>query len=145
MYDVYDIVNKILYSAAESDTGEYISNMKLQKLLYYQQGFHLAYFGTPLFENEIEAWMYGPVVPSVYKMYENYGKKGIDNYTDDVIILTDKEEDLFNDVMSTYGEYSAIGLMNLTHSEKPWQSISAGVGNIITKDKMKSFFKTKLS
>lgn len=39
-------------------------------MLYYQQGFHLAYFGTPLFDEEIEAWMYGPVVPCVFENYK---------------------------------------------------------------------------
>lgn len=35
-------------------------------MLYYQQGFHLAMFGTPLFEEDIEAWMYGPVVSKCF-------------------------------------------------------------------------------
>jgi uncharacterized phage-associated protein len=65
-YKALDIANKILAKASSSDSEELISNMKLQKLLYYQQGFHLAYFGTPLFDEEIETWMYGPVVPAVY-------------------------------------------------------------------------------
>ena len=65
-YKVLDIANKLLSHAANNGEGELMSNMKLQKMLYYQQGFHLAYFNTPLFEENIEAWMYGPVVPCVY-------------------------------------------------------------------------------
>jgi len=144
MYDVYDIAEKILYTASVSDTGEYISNMKLQKLLYYQQGFHLACFGTPLFDNEIEAWMYGPVVPPVYKKYEECGKDGI-KYSGTVIELTAEEEDLFDDVMTVYGKYSAIGLVNLTHLEEPWKNTEIGYGNVITQDKLKEYFKTKLT
>lgn len=44
--------------------------MKLQKLLYYVQGFHIAVFNRPLFNEDIEAWMYGPVVPAVYEYYQ---------------------------------------------------------------------------
>ena len=64
-YDVKDIANLLLLSAESYSGGELMTNMKLQKMLYYQQGFHLAYFDTPLFDDEIEAWMYGPVVKSV--------------------------------------------------------------------------------
>ncbi len=62
-YKALDIANKLLSHAANSGEGELMSNMKLQKMLYYQQGFHIAYFNTPLFDEDIEAWMYGPVVP----------------------------------------------------------------------------------
>ena len=48
-YPVLDIANKLLLKATEYDGGELMSNMKLQKMLYYQQGYHLAAFGTPLF------------------------------------------------------------------------------------------------
>ncbi|GHT67147.1 hypothetical protein AGMMS50239_29810 [Bacteroidia bacterium] len=144
-YKVLDIANKIIKIASDNDAGELVSNMKLQKLLYYQQGFHLAYFsGKPLFEENIEAWMYGPVVPSIYEKYKTEGSNGL-NYEGDVIILSSKrEEALFNEVMRVYGEFSAIGLMNLTHSESPWKETSIGVGNEISKDKMMNFFKKKL-
>lgn len=63
---VIDIANKLLLKTEEVSNGEELmTNMKLQKMLYYQQGLHLAYFGTPLFDEDLEAWMYGPVVPSV--------------------------------------------------------------------------------
>ena len=65
-YPVLKIANLMLRATYTIEGAEdLMSNMKLQKMLYYQQGFHLAYFGTPLFDEEIEAWMYGPVVPSV--------------------------------------------------------------------------------
>jgi uncharacterized phage-associated protein len=138
-----DIAKKMLAKASSSDSEELISNMKLQKLLYYQQGFHLAYFGTPLFDEEIEAWMYGPVVSIVYNHYKKNDNKGIE-YLGDTIILSDEEEGLFNDVYKVYGKYSAIGLMEMTHQEMPWKSVDPAMGNIITKDKMKTFFKKRL-
>ena len=65
-YKALDIANKII-SKTDLEHGDTISNLKLQKMMYYRQGFHLAYFGTPLFDEDIVAWQYGPVVPSVYK------------------------------------------------------------------------------
>ena len=142
-YKALDIANKILAKASSSDSEELISNMKLQKLLYYQQGFHLAYFGTPLFGEEIEAWMYGPVVSSVYYHFKNNDNKGIE-YLGETVILSDKEEALFNEVYKVYGKYSAIGLMDMSHQEMPWKSTNIGVGNIITKDKLMTFFKKRI-
>lgn len=57
-YNVNDIANTLLRYAENTEGGDLMSNMKLQKMLYYQQGFHLAMFGTPLFEDDMEAWMY---------------------------------------------------------------------------------------
>lgn len=74
---VKDIANKLLHRAWMDESSELLSNMKLQKLLYYQQGFHLAYFGTPLFNEDIVAWQYGPVVPEVYEAYKSFGRAGI--------------------------------------------------------------------
>ncbi|HBZ67575.1 MAG TPA: alpha/beta hydrolase [Bacteroidales bacterium] len=146
VYNVLDIANKILVQPLKSEGDELITNMKLQKLLYYMQGFHLALFdGNPLFDEEIEAWMYGPVVPSMYRHFSKYTNNGIkpDVLLDQVISLTNDEEALFKEVFRVYGAYSAIGLMQLTHSEEPWSSVSTGQGSIITKDVMTSFFKTR--
>lgn len=140
-YKVLDIANKLL-SMSES-YGDFMTNMKLQKMLYYQQGYHLALFDTPLFDDEIEAWMYGPVVPCVYEEYKVNGNNII--YPDrEPIQLGNKEEALFEEVFRIYDIYSATGLMNLTHSETPWKKTPTGVGNIISKNIMKEFFKKKL-
>lgn len=140
-YKVLDIANKLL-SMSES-YGDFMTNMKLQKMLYYQQGYHLALFDTPLFDDEIEAWMYGPVVPCVYEEYKVNENNII--YPDrEPIQLGNKEEALFEEVFRIYDIYSATGLMNLTHSETPWKKTPTGVGNIISKNIMKEFFKKKL-
>ena len=144
-YPVLSIANKILhYGASPQNDEELISNLKLQKLLYYVQGFHLAVFNEPLFDEEIEAWMYGPVVPTVYEYFQNNGNKGIEP-TGEILILPDEVEQLFDEVMHVFGQYSAIGLMNLTHNEMPWKNTPEGKGHIISKDKMKQYFKTRLS
>ncbi|MCD8304819.1 MAG: DUF4065 domain-containing protein [Prevotellaceae bacterium] len=145
-YNVLDIANELLLYAENSEGGEdLMSNMKLQKMLYYQQGFHLAYFDTPLFDEEIEAWTYGPVVLSVYEHYKKYGRTGIAPDRNRAFHFNDKrEEALFDEVYKVYGKYSAWGLKDMTHAEAPWRSTPTGDGNVISKEKMKDFFKSRL-
>lgn len=144
-YKVIDIANQLLIKAYMEGDGELMTNLKLQKMLYYQQGFHLAYFGTPLFEEEIESWMYGPVVSSVYNHYKVNGRNGIvpDNKME-FSFENKTEEALFNEVYRVYGKYSATGLMNMTHNESPWKSTPRGEGSVISKEKLTSFFKSRL-
>ena len=143
-YQVNQIANQLLLYSADRGR-ELMTNMKLQKMLYYQQGFHLAYFGTPLFEEDIEAWMYGPVVPSVYEEYKDFGQQGIEpNRQQEFTFKNGIEGSLFNEVCKVYGAYSAVGLMNMTHEESPWKTTPIGEGNVISKEKMKSFFKKRL-
>lgn len=90
--------------------------------------------------------MYGPVVPAVYNHFKDNDNKEIE-YTgdrDNIITLSHKEEALFNEVHKVYGKYSATGLMDMTHQEMPWKSTNPGVGNIISKDKLKLFFKKRI-
>ncbi len=143
-YNVQDIANELLRLAADG-VDELMTNLKLQKMLYYQQGFHLAYFGTPLFDDDIEAWMYGPVVPAVYQKYESYGRNGIEPNLDVECDMKDEEWRLFCKVYDTYGVYSGEGLINMTHNESPWQTTPTGKGNVISKKKLEEFFKTRLN
>lgn len=140
-YHVLEIANKLLYRADVDGEGELLTNMKLQKLLYYEQGFHLAYFGTPLFDEDIEAWAYGPVVPCVYSAYKSNGRIGI-KPDHDPIALEKIEENLFNEVFEVYNEYSASGLVKLTHSESPW--LDTPRKKKISHDSLERFFKNRL-
>lgn len=146
VYDVLDIAKKLIKMADDdiANGGENITNLKLQKLLYYQQGYHLAAFNTPLFDADVEAWIYGPVVPIVYDYYQQYGATTLP-VEPDVVTLEDKEESLFYQVFDAYREFSAIGLMNKTHAEAPWMSVHPhNRGSVIPLNTMKSFFKTRL-
>lgn len=144
-YKALDIANKLLSKAADVCGGDLMSNMRLQKMLYYEQGYHLAAFGTPLFDEDVEAWMYGPVVPSVYEHFKEFGAGGIMPETENPIELTEEEEDLFNDVFDAYVDFSTYGLMRKTHGESPWRKTETGLGNVISQDKMIDFFSKKLA
>lgn len=145
-YKVLDIAKKLI-KMADWDTangGEGMTNLRLQKLLYYEQGYHLAVFDTPLFNEVVEAWMYGPVVPVAYDFYQQYGSQVLP-VEDKVICMSDDEEELFAQVFEAYREFSAIGLMNKTHQELPWASKEErGRGVEISQNSMKVFFKTQL-
>lgn len=145
-YKALDIAKKLIFKAQndEPNGGERLTNLKLQKLLYYQQGFHLAAFGTPLFAEDVEAWMYGPVVPVVYDTFSEYGSSALPEEKYDTP-LQDEEEVLFNEVYDAYREFSAIGLMNRTHTEKPWiDAVPHDRGTVIPLESMKSYFMTQM-
>ncbi|MBQ9212622.1 MAG: DUF4065 domain-containing protein [Bacteroidales bacterium] len=145
-YKALDIAKKLI-RMADWDTangGDNMTNLRLQKMLYYEQGYHLAKFGTPLFEESIEAWMYGPVVPIVYDHYKDCGAQILPIPTDE-IDLTEEEEDLFVEVFEAYRDFSTIGLMNLTHKERPWlNAVPHNKGTEIKQSSMERFFKTQL-
>lgn len=130
-------------SLADEDAGDLISNLKLQKLVYYAQGFHLALFDKPLFPEPIEAWTHGPVVPDLYHAYKDHGSGSIPSPEEiDFDLYTEEEQELLDEVYAVYGQFSAWKLRNMTHKEDPWQSCAPN--ETITHKSLKEFFKTQL-
>jgi len=124
--------------------GDAISNLKLQKMVYYAQGFHLALYGKPLFDEEIVAWEHGPVVESLYYTYREYGANELPQPEHvDVKNYSNEEIELLDEVFEVYGQFSAWKLRNMTHSERPW--VETGKNNVISKELMGEFFKTLLN
>ena len=142
-YDAVYIARKVI-NMTNTEQGDSITNLKLQKLLYYLQGFWLAYYGVPLFEDDIEAWMYGPVVPSVYDAFKERGNRAIEPTEEELPLDTADEESFFREVYDTYSQFSAVALMGMTHGEAPWSTTSMGRGSVIGKDKLMEFFKKRL-
>jgi uncharacterized phage-associated protein len=104
--------------------GEELSNLKLQKLLYYAQGHHLAERRQPLFTDQIQAWSHGPVVSQVYHEYKGCGSSSIVLPDTDPFSWDEVDPDtaeLLSKVWNTYGGFSAGHLRNMTHEEPPWQ------------------------
>lgn len=145
-YSVIDIANKVIANT-NIDQGETISNLKLQKLLYYLQGFFIAVFDKKLFNDPIEAWQYGPVVRESYFHFKDFGSSSISLKDHDQIIeLPSKETELFNEVMCEYGQFSAIKLMNMTHEELPWKkTFNEKPQGEITYELLKEYFKTQIT
>ena len=144
----------IVYSN-KKDYG--VSNLKLQKLLYFVQAFFLINDCPPCFDEKIEAWDFGHVVPEIYREYKRYGgmdiptidyyvkfdKKNIWNteriYYEDIISDDDKE--MIRAVVDKFAHCSATFLVNLTHNQDPWiNAYVNGQRNEITKEDIKRYF-----
>ncbi len=137
-YNVLDVCRYVINYSNEKDYG--ISNLKLQKILYFIQAYFLSYTEShkPCFAEEIEAWDFGPVVPAAYHEYKQYGSGDIptitsyinfdvDNiweisrvdFNDDCICEDDKA--IINGVVDKFSDYSATDLVTLTHNQAPWK------------------------
>ncbi len=144
MSNVHDVANNFLLLDKLND-GEGISHLKLQKLVYYAQGFYLAIFDIPIFEERIEAWMHGPVSPDLYDTYSAHGSNLLsvdEKFNSDV--LNENEKELIDEVYNVYGQFSAWKLRNMTHDESPWQAHESEA-DVIPQDEMKEYFKGQLN
>lgn len=110
--------------------GLHISPMKLQKLVYYAHGWYAGYTGKPLINEAVEAWQYGPVIPSLYHEFKQFGSGNISCKAIEYDALgvrpaappSDPEIRTFlQNVFASYGQYSGIKLSEMTHATgTPW-------------------------
>jgi len=120
MASAHDVAKYIL-----EDLGS-ISTWKLQKLVYYTQAWHLVWAEKPLFQDRIEAWANGPVVPTLYSQHRGHfsvstWRKG------DVDKLTTRERRTIDRVLKSYGSLTGQQLVWLTHNEPPWIDARGGL------------------
>jgi len=131
---------------AEDEQAD-LSNLKLQKLLYYAQGWMLRNTGRPLFRERIRAWSHGPVVPDVYHEFKAFGSGDLKLPADDDFEWSDVDDqatELLIRVWNTYGKFSAWGLRNMTHAEPPWQNHFEpdGYNPEIPNDEIREYFRS---
>jgi uncharacterized phage-associated protein len=139
----FKVAEYLLYSDSLNPDSDGITNMKLQKLLYYCQGFHLAIFGKTLFDEDINKWTHGPVVQGVYFKYSEQGRNPIappENV--DFSEISEESRTLIDEVCRVYGGYTAYSLRNLSHKELPWQD--AEMSCVITNNSMRDYFRTRI-
>lgn len=122
--------------------GQPISHLKLQKILYFIQAYFLKDTGGPCFADEIRAWDYGPVVPSVHGIYKVYGNANIPNTGNrDVLADISAEDKLLLDiVVDSAAQYSASSLAELTQRQAPWKAAYGKSDNIIYPEAIKQYF-----
>ncbi|WP_257285711.1 Panacea domain-containing protein [Endozoicomonas sp. SESOKO1] len=145
MADVFQVAAYFLNKANSDDAGDLISNLKLQKLVYYAQGFALAIFDSPLFNNAIEAWQHGPVITELYHRFKTFGSGAIDTPDEfDAESLSPEEQGLLDEVYDVYGQFSAWKLRNMTHDEPPWTE-AYRTGGYVNEQTMTDYFKTQLN
>lgn len=147
-----EIANFFLVFANE--TGEVVTNLKLQKLIYYAQAWYLANFKSPLFKEDFQAWVHGPVVPELYQMFKEKGSMPIATKlkAEDIETQIDKDTLTFlKEVAKLYMPFGAYELEMMTHQEYPWK-IARGdcrpdqvCKNIIAKSTMQKYYAEKIS
>lgn len=138
------------FIASLHECGDPLSNLKLQKLLYYAQAWHLAIFDAPLFAEDIEAWVHGPVVVSEYRRFKGWAWQPImDNPA--IPALDDATKAHLQEVLEAYGSKNAYELEQLTHSEAPWKIARKGISEdepsneVISYEEMKKFYRLQMN
>jgi uncharacterized phage-associated protein len=122
MAGVVDVAKYIL-----TQTGE-MTAMKLQKLIYYSQAWSLVWDETPLFDEEIQAWANGPVVPLLYGYHRGHLKVSPALFEHgDIEALTLNQQDSVNKVLEALQDKSGHWLSELTHLEAPWKDARDGL------------------
>jgi uncharacterized phage-associated protein len=106
--------------AESRERGEVLTNLKLQKLLYYAQAWHLALHGKPLFRENFRAWVHGPVLLSQYHRFKEYRWQPILEEVERPNDLGDDLESHFDEVLEVFGSETAVALEMMTHREAPW-------------------------
>lgn len=138
------------FIAFSHEHGDPLSNLKLQKLLYYAQAWHLAIFDAPLFEEPIEAWVHGPVIVTEYRRFKDWAWKPI-QHDPEMPKLDEAVQAHLDEVMDVYGGMTTYQLEQLTHQEEPWTIARNGIpedepsNSVVSHDDMKRFYRTRLN
>ncbi len=128
MIDCLQVAKFFIVKAYEDGREEQITNMKVQKLLYYAQSLHLALFDEPLFGDEIQAWRYGPVCPPVYRFYSEFEAEQLPIPNQYSFAQIDGDRiDLLEEVWDYFGQHHAYYLSGMTHVEFPWKKARKGL------------------
>ncbi len=131
-----------------NDVGSYLSNQKLQKLLYYAQAWYLALYDIPLFDEEFEAWIHGPTIPSLFYEYkEKFGFKPILKEVEKPD-FSPELENFLEELNDDYFFRDAYELELMVRQEDPWLITRDGLPKdepshaIISKELMRDYYKT---
>lgn len=152
------------------EAKDQVSPMKIQKLVYFAHGWHLAFYDTPLVSESVQAWKYGPVFPTLYAEFREFGRHSITRLAREVEIErrpeggflirqsepridpTDRSaKSLVRKVWDQIGNYTGVQLSSLTHrSGTPWHTIASQFGSespsavAIPNDLIKDYFRRAL-
>lgn len=152
MVPAIDVARYLIRIAAptEDEDADYLTHMRVHKLMYYIQGWHLASFNRPLFNGRIEAWRHGPVVKEVYTTLKEFAAATIPPHEGaEPSTLSEKDKIFIRGVWGQYKQYSATALRAMTHREDPWKNVyRAGSdgrgGDEITAEALLGYFSPRL-
>ncbi len=142
MPDIFDIAEFFVQITAQS--GDPITNLKLNQLLYYSQGAYLARTGKPLFHDPVETYSFSPVIPAIYQKYSVYGRNSISACKEDMNCsqFTEDELEVLLDVIREIGQYTDAELVALTHQQNtPWSRAIAKNTKELSLSDIKEYFR----
>ena len=123
-HSAIEVANAFIEKARASGHG--LTNMQLQKLVYIAFGYYAAFFNERMFNDAIQAWNFGPVIPNLYHQLKKYGLNEVKEtiQTDSKIPEDSPEMKVIDGVWEGYSEYDAKELSDLTHQEgTPWSAV----------------------
>lgn len=147
------VANLFLYRAKQENVCD-IDALKIQKLVYFLHGWHLAARDEPAVGERFQAWPYGPVLSSLYHEFKANGANPIKEYATEVdpvsgqnrsmmVSLEDKTfQQLFDAVWNRYKNYSGLTLSSMTHAPgTPWKKARERGDSYLVDDEIKMFFR----
>ncbi|HYW19308.1 MAG TPA: type II toxin-antitoxin system antitoxin SocA domain-containing protein [Nodularia sp. (in: cyanobacteria)] len=128
MINCLDAARYFIVRAYEEGIEAEMTNMKVQKLLYYSQSLYLAIYDQPLFDEDIQAWRYGPVCPPAYRFYSEFEAQQLPIPSQELLLqIPQDEKKLLEEIWGYFGGYHAYRLSDMTHLEFPWKKARKGL------------------
>jgi len=140
--------------------GVPITQMKLIKLVYIAFGWTLALLDWEIFDEDIEAWQHGPVIPSIYHEFKKFGRDPIteratdfdldtfDEFEPSIPVEDEETAVILDRVWSSYKSFSGSALRNKTHAVgTPWYNTYNPTSRnaVIPNDQIKEHFRGKIA
>ena len=108
-------------------TKKDLTQKKIQKLVYYAYSWFITLnndsadnITNVLFDETPEAWLHGPVFPSLYAAFKDYNWSEIERIDEEIAFENDDLQSFLEDIWNKFGKYSANELEYMTHHETPW-------------------------
>ena len=135
--------------------GSSLTNMKLLKLVYIAHGWCSGITNQRLISEDVQAWRYGPVIPSVYHAFKLFGTRPVNpNYVEEEPALAEGRvdpayHDLLDRIWQVYGHMDGLQLSALTHGDdtpwkRTWDACRGGRNQIIPWESIRDHYKAKL-
>lgn len=142
-------VAKWFINRVDRDSGDSITHLKVQKLLYFAEAWHQVLRGEDLFDEQFEAWAHGPVVRDVYTKLADYGWQALGPIDPPPPAFPVSTMEALELVVDLYDQFTAKQLEEMTHADGPWIDArgelapEARCTNIIAKPAIKAFFEER--
>lgn len=136
----------VVYADEHRNTlHQFMTNLRLQKVLYFIQAQFICNVGYPCFKDELIAWKFGPVVPDVYYYFSSFSASIIKPYSTDAIeskiAINYKDQEQINIIIEKLDEYPSYELVNITHAQTPWRKAACTINRVISTVDIYNYFK----